>query len=1078
MAIKPDRPIDIPFTRGLRHDVESKLAPTGALVRAENLEFDKLARLQRRESFEAIAETRLAKTGTFAPPARRFAWGPNGELMIFTDEGAFTWEPTANGMVSVGADGVPQPQRAALTGTGVLGADQGGSIVSCDCAVYGEFLVVAYTQFATAGPVFANNLYVDIISLSTGARLIASKNVNNTVSPTERPRVVITSDGMCFILHSFIISGTIAYSTIDLTASPLAVSSPATLVSDCAAGNAYDAAPTGVGKFVLAYAADVGADNFVNVVIYDSTAAVDAGPTGFFTAAAADWVPKVLGVIGQTGTEKIYVAGYDPVGFKLEWFIVDSTLLIATQYAVDPGLNHSFPVRQLTVGRKSATSAICAFSNYLTNGSTTDPAGNIYLQTITDAGTMATLDPVANYTIGSKFYCDADDGVFLFGRFNDPSEAQSHLMLFSFGIGASTPFPYTEFHVASGRVTDSVQTDVGIPIPLGGICASGDGRFTFAYPVRLGASPISGSQVVLWHVQALGHERFLNIQANGGQLIGGGTPCVYDGVRLTELGFYSYPTANTGNATKDDADGFIEQGEYQYRFTYEWTDATGAVHRSPASPAVIVDLSDPAYAGNLNSVDWSIPTLHATRKQRSHDAGGTDVLCPVRVVAYRTTLGRTTFYRVGSADVNIRPVGINNTATVAHVAFTDGIADADIESNEQLYVEGGGLATTAPPPCSQMAVHAQRLWGLDDEQPERIWYSKTFEPLVGIGYNPALQITIPGSKRIRGIAGQDGKVYALAETGVYLAAYGDGPNNVGQGEFPPPQLITTEAVCTQTQGVLQAQDGIYFVGNDQWGTTVYLVRRGDGTPINIGARVRDLLEDHQECRGVVERRDKGRIEFLFTNTVGESRASVLLYYHPSLLDEQGIGQWTSASYRGNDSELGAIGLWGSGTTDFTVAYDPDEERVLAQVAPPGFDVIDDAGYPWNATIETADIRPFGILGYGAINAIATLATCRDACVVKLETSFDSGQNWQTSGDYAAGGTEDYPLIRRYEPQTKTLAYGSARYRITDAQPDIPGEGEEPPTSGEPNQTVIWHGLALEADQLTGGTVRLPAAEKG
>lgn len=1078
MAIKPGQPIDIPFTRGIRHDVEATLAPTGALMRAENLEFDKLARLQRRESFDAIAETRLAKSTPYAPPARRFAWGPNGELMIFTDEGAFCWNPTANGMTSVGVDAVPQPQRAALTSTSVIGGDQAGNIISCDCATYGDFLVVAYAQWDFSGtPTY--DLYVDVFSVSTGERFIASKKITDGVSSYSRPRVVITTDGMCFILYSVALADTtIRKVTIDLTSFPLTVSSTTTLISDAdTVYNSFDAAPTGTDSFVIAYAAQVASVHSVKAVIYDSAAVVVAGPVDFLTDAGGEWTPRCLGVIGQSGTEKIYIAGYDGAGFKLEWIITDDDLTAPAQYSVDPALDHSFQVRQLTVGRKTSTSAICAFSNYLTNGALTDPAGNINLQVITDAGTMLTLATLANYTIASKFLSDPDYGVFLFGRFNDPSEAQSHLLLFSFGVGAVTPFPYPEFHVASGRVTDSGQSAAGIPIPLGGITNRGGGAFTFAYPIRLGASPVTGYQVALWHCEALGPSRFLNTQANSGIAIAGGTPCVYDGVRLTELGFYSYPTAGTGSATKQTSNGLIAQGVYYYRFTYEWTDAVGNVQRSPASPAVEVDMSDGSYSGDVNSVDWEIPTLHATRKQRSQGAALTDKVCPVRIVAYRTTLDRQVFYRVGSADVNTPVVGINNTDDTDHVEFTDELADADIEVNEVLYVEGGGLATTAPPPCSQMAVHAQRLWGLDDEQPERIWYSKTFEPLVGVGYNPALQITIPGSKRIRGIAGQDGKIYALAEAGIFLAAYGDGPNNVGQGEFPPPQLITTEAVCTQTVGTLQAQDGIYFVGADQWGTAIYLIRRGDGTPVNIGARVRDLLEDHQECRGVVERRDKGRVEFLFTSTAGESGESVLLYYHPSLLDEQGIGQWTSASYRGDSSELGAIGLWGYQGVDFTVAYDPDEERVVVQSGLPGFDAIDDDGYEWHATLETADIRPFGILGYGSINAVATLATCREACVVEIEASHDSGQNWQTSGAYAAGGTEDYPFIRRFEPQVKKTEMGSVRYRITDPQPEIPGEGEDPPTSGEPNQTVIWHGIALEAEAI-GGTVRLPAAEKG
>lgn len=1070
MVTPRDTVIDVPFNRGIRQDIETTMAPPGTLARCENLEFDKLGRLQRRESFSEIGDTRYAKSSSFQAPARRFAAGPKGEFIVFTDDGAHTWNFAANKMTEVGAQGVPAVQRAQLEDVGVVGGDQAGAIVSADAASYGDFLVVAYTQFNAAGPVFTYNTYVDVIAISTGEHVIMNYAVATGTSKTTRPRVVITS-GIAHVLSSPVILGTINHSSIDLTASVLGFGVGGSLVTDAdTVINCFDVAPTTDG-FVLAYASFSGGNHRVHVVTYSSAAAVVHGPIDFVTAAAADWTPRCLGVVGASdNTQKIFVFGYDPATFKLEALITASDLTGVSHAAQDPGLDHGHAVRQLSAVRYSATDAIVAFSNYYYSTTSTNPAGHLYFRTLSNAGTYATIKTVANYTLGSHLYYDSNSGgVYFFARFNHPTEAESHLLLMSLPQVSSTDYPYPEFHIASGRITAEDYSAVGVQIPIGGIAELDDaGRFILAFPIRLGASTISGSQVGLWTVQCRGNGRFLNVKANGGLLIAGGTPCFYDGQRITELGFYSYPYIASGVASASAAGGVIGQGVYFYRFTYEWTDALGNIQRSDAGPAIGVDMSSGTYAGNTNSVTINLPTLHATRKQRSYAAGSfSDTLSPIRIVAYRTTAGGSNFYKVGSVDPTSTVVGVNNTANVSDVTIVDTLADASITSNELLYTQRGELAETAPPPCSFMTVHDGRVWGLDDEQPERIWFSKTFQTLVSVGYNAALQVIIPGAGRIRGVAGQDGKLYALAETGIYLAAYGDGPDNTGQGAFASPQLITTNANCVETRSVLQASDGIYFVGDDQWGRTVFLIRRGDGTPINIGARIRDEIAGKQTCMGVVERRDKARIEFLFSDNQGESAECVLLYYHLGLTDEEGIGQWTTANYRGDNSPLGAIGLWESVGLPFTVGYDVGSATVVVQATTAGDDYSDASHHLWNATLETNDLRPFGILGYGQVDSVNLLATTRAACDLKFEASYDSGVNYAETVDFVAGSeSAGAPMLRRWEPQTKKLPSGATRIRITDEQ-----------QVQAANAGARFHGIALEATPL-GGLARLAAGQRG
>ena len=51
MATTDTPGLDIQFNRGLRQDLEEDLLPAGALVVANNVEFDKSSRLRRRDGY-------------------------------------------------------------------------------------------------------------------------------------------------------------------------------------------------------------------------------------------------------------------------------------------------------------------------------------------------------------------------------------------------------------------------------------------------------------------------------------------------------------------------------------------------------------------------------------------------------------------------------------------------------------------------------------------------------------------------------------------------------------------------------------------------------------------------------------------------------------------------------------------------------------------------------------------------------------------------------------------------------------------------------------------------------------------
>lgn len=1048
--------VDVVFSSGVRQDVEPRTAPPGTLVNCDNLEFDQLNRLVRRDGFATLGTSRLSKSNVIDFPVRRAVQTPKGERLLFTDTNTFVHVPAVDKMSEAGLDAQFSTQRATLEATNGIAADETGAILSCDCAAVAGYIVYAYMYNDPTPNLFS--VFVDVVDAATNARVVTHMNVG-VGDATIQPRVVV-SGGASVIFVVWKDAGNLKYSRINLAAATIAPTAGANLLTDILnVGGVFDV-DTMTSGWVIVYTQSTGPR--AQVRTFDSTPANTNSYTWLANAGAVNWTPSVLGVHGNVRSGDVRTAGYDPALFNMESKVLTSALASSATSRFDPGLSHTKPATQLTLTARNGTTSLVLFSNYTSNTVTTNPRGHLYCYHMPANAVMAAQVVFAHYSLASKAFRDTrNDLLYAFGRFDDPSGFQNHLMLLDFSNINAGPRP--ALHVASGRVplkADNAVTGIGGVADLTAVAA---GRFQIAFPVNIGASQISGNQVIAYTFQSLGRQRFLSTPCQGEAVIGGGTPLAYDGQRLVELSFYSYPILKAGNVSTATVGGFMPQGTYQYCAVYEWTDALGNRHQSPPSPAITVDMSAGGFVAGTNMVLVTFPAYHPTRKQVPATISGTaDTSSPIRVVVYRTLSNRATpFYRMAIAAVN------NTTSAADDTVIADSYSDADIGVNEPLYAGAGGrgeLATTAPPPTIFVTTHAQRLWGIDGENPERIWCTKVLQDLVSPGYNQALQVTIPGAGRINGVAGQDGKLYALATNGIYLASYGDGPDNTGGGAFPSPQLITTEATCEEPRSVLVASTGIYFTGRDKWGTGIYLIRRGDGQPIAIGKRVRDELTIAPECRGAIDRIDKSRVEFLFGAT-GDSQPSVLLYYHYDLLDAEGIGQWTVARpTSAAASTMESLGLWTNGSTFVSVLSDTSS---VVGVQTPG--TVRDFGNAYPVVrLTTTDLRPFGLVGYGQISGMTLFGTCLTRDPLKIEASYDSGLSWPDTLTWDVGtDAANAPTLRRWEAPTQKLPDGgTVRLRVSDAT-----VGADPPG------TTYFHGLTLELAQL-GGNARLANERRG
>src|SRR6185436_2236441 len=119
----------------------------------------------------------------------------------------------------------------------------------------------------------------------------------------------------------------------------------------------------------------------------------------------------------------------------------------------------------------------------------------------------------------------------------------------------------------------------------------------------------------------------------------------------------------------------------------------------------------------------------------------------------------------------------------------------------------------------------------------------------------------------------------------------------------------------------------------------------------------------------------------------------------------------------------------------------------------------DAGDGAYYTLQTGDVRPFGLLGNGEVHSMNLLATSLAGGAIMMSASYDQGNTFPESTENTATDTTGYPELRRWEPPTKKLASACVRYKLTDY-------GTEAGLS-----SVKLHALVLEAWPL-GSTVRL------
>lgn len=276
----------------------------------------------------------------------------------------------------------------------------------------------------------------------------------------------------------------------------------------------------------------------------------------------------------------------------------------------------------------------------------------------------------------------------------------------------------------------------------------------------------------------------------------GGQLWQYDAVKPVEQGFQVWPedlfavTSTTG--------GLLTAQTYFYAFIYEWTDGQGNLHRSaPSVPIKVVT------TGTTSSNVINVPTLRITYKVGQN---------PVRLVGYRWSTGQQNYYQFTSITSPI----INNIA-IDSIAVTDTLADSAILGNTLLYTTGGVIENIAAPANNATTLFRNRLFLIDAEDTNLLWYSKQVVEATPVEMSDLLTMYIAPTAGAQGSTGpikalssMDDKLIIFKKDAIYYVT-GNGPDATGaNNDFSEPIFITGTVGCSNQKSIVMTPHGIFF----------------------------------------------------------------------------------------------------------------------------------------------------------------------------------------------------------------------------------------------------------------------------
>ncbi len=420
----------------------------------------------------------------------------------------------------------------------------------------------------------------------------------------------------------------------------------------------------------------------------------------------------------------------------------------------------------------------------------------------------------------------------------------------------------------------------------------------------------------------------------------GGQLWQYDSVKPVELGFHVWP--EDVEVTTSGAGGLLTAQQYYYKFCYEWTDAKGNLHRSaPSLPVGIVT------TGATSSNTINVPTLRLTYKTGRN---------PVRIVGYRWSVGQQSYFQFTS----IAAPSINDP-TVDSITIVDTLADSAIIGNTLLYTTGGVLENIAAPASSAQTLYKSRLFLVDAEDRNTIWFSKLVLQGTPVEMTDLQTIYVAPTTGAQGstgvvtaLAAMDDKLIIFKPDAIYYVT-GAGPDATGNNnDFSDPVFITGAVGCTNPSSITLTPQGLMFQSNKG----IWLLGRNMATSY-VGADVEAYNTDTVNSALAIPGTNQVRF--------GLASGTMLMYdyYYRQWGTFNGISSLSACLYNSKHTTLNALGIVQQESTGY----------------------IDDTS-PVLLSFTTAWIKFTGLQGYQRAYYMYMLSNYRTPHTLAVNISYD------------------------------------------------------------------------------------------
>jgi hypothetical protein len=329
---------------------------------------------------------------------------------------------------------------------------------------------------------------------------------------------------------------------------------------------------------------------------------------------------------------------------------------------------------------------------------------------------------------------------------------------------------------------------------------------------------------IVGSVVGLSQPAFGNSDDSPGDTIGVATSVVFTGTfaaNSTTMTVSSTAGLIVGQTIMDSTNiGALQPGTYIVSIT--------GTTLTISLPTIFAGAGDSIITSDFGSVTLVIPTLRVTAKPNA------------RIVVYRWSVANQVYYMVSS----IQHPTLNNT-TIDTVTYVDTENDNQIVGNVIIYTTGGVVEDIAPPSTQIMTLFGSRLFLLDAEDTNLLWYSKQVIEDTPVEMSDLFTIyvapTIGAAKStgpITALGNMDDKLIIFKRDAAYYIT-GTGPDNTGaNNDFSTPTFIAGTVGCSNQQSIVLIPTGLMF----QSDKGIWLMDRNLGTSY-IGANVEDFTVD-------------------------------------------------------------------------------------------------------------------------------------------------------------------------------------------------------------------------------------------